>query len=462
MRTVKYPYIEQRGYNKWYCRLRVPDDVRAVIGRPEFVASTGQDDPAKASEVAAQMIAAWKQQIADARQPDRTPPRWLVEQVAYQLCQIMGVPSGDGEEGWAEAIIEEAKGRWPNGGPIWSVRNITPSEHDRPMMIDELLQTSPAPPSSALTPFLTYLDDWYAATNLSGETRDIVKGHIREFADMVDEPLETLSSEHVQKWAKTLLKMDQRARTVRAKRHNVSRYWRHLQTNGKVPHERDPFDRTRLEIKDERNNLELAKIEQVRWEPEDVPRIIRAAWERDPALGALTEIGCFAGARLASIAGLNIRHIRTFKGVPIFTFADKTKAGIRVVPIVPRLRPLIADLSRNATKDGFLFHANPNKYNKRNGNVLGHMFGVMTGKMEWDDDEIRSQEYRKQRTFHSLRHTVIHLLRQSGCSETICNQICGHEGKKSTSAGYGQDVGPVVKLELMLAALNYEGFPAVV
>jgi hypothetical protein len=41
----------------------------------------------------------------------------------------------------------------------------------------------------------------------------------------------------------------------------------------------------------------------------------------------LVEIASFTGARRGSLDILNIRHIRTFKGIPISVVAGKTPAG---------------------------------------------------------------------------------------------------------------------------------------
>lgn len=459
-RTAKFPHIERKGYNKYYAVLKVPADVQTALGRKQFVEPTGETDQAAAFKVAQPMIDSWKWQIEQARQPDKTPPRWLVEHYAYILAQHMGTPTYDHEEGWAEAILDLARERYPNGGPI-EAPPPGPLRLDgpwRPMKIDELLQEAPPSPSSEPTPFLAHIEGWYEATNLKGSNRDIVRGHIRAFAKAVEEPLGSLEQRHVQKWATARLKGGDSLSTVTKKLSNIRLYWKYMAGLEIVDRE-CPFIAKNLNLADHRDKVQQGMDIRLRWLPEDVSRIITAAWERNPELGAVTEIAAFSGARRGSIAGLNVKHIRTFQGVQVMTFADKTAAGIRVVPLVPRLRPLIAQLTKNATADGFLFHGKPDKYGARGGG-LGKMFGSMTTAMTWDEGE----EYRKQRDFHSIRHTVVRLFRDAGCPVEIRNEILGHEDgtKEGSGAVYGQGAGPAIKLEWMLKVLNYPDFPAVI
>ena len=52
----------------WQVELRIPSDVRVVLGRTRFAQSTGTRDKRKASNRALPMLTEWQQLIATARQ----------------------------------------------------------------------------------------------------------------------------------------------------------------------------------------------------------------------------------------------------------------------------------------------------------------------------------------------------------------------------------------------------------
>ena len=52
----------------WQVKLRIPSDVRVVLGRTRFAQSTGTRDKRKASNRALPMLNEWQQLIATARQ----------------------------------------------------------------------------------------------------------------------------------------------------------------------------------------------------------------------------------------------------------------------------------------------------------------------------------------------------------------------------------------------------------
>ncbi len=59
-------------------------------------------------------------------------------------------------------------------------------------------------------------------------------------------------------------------------------------------------------------------------------------------------------------------------------------------------------------------------------------------------------------TFHSLRHTVVHLFRTAHCPVEIRNHILGHEGDEGgAGAHYGGHIGEKLKLEWIEKSIRY-------
>ena len=86
-----------------------------------------------------------------------------------------------------------------------------------------------------------------------------------------------------------------------------------------------------------------------------------------------------------------------------------------------------------------------NRYGQR-GDALGKRFTRLKTSLGFDEHH----------TFHSLRHTVVHLFRKAECPLEIRNQILGHEdGDAGAGAGYGGHIDQKHKLEWIKRAISY-------
>lgn len=118
---------------------------------------------------------------------------------------------------------------------------------------------------------------------------------------------------------------------------------------------------------------------------------------------------------------------RSGKGAPTETGAPKTKAGVRTVSlgagVVEVLRPLVdgrgaKDLVFTAVEGGPIRH--------------DHFHARV-----WKPALDRTPELRKRPTIHSLRHTHVSALIQSGVPLTVIQHRLGHESIQTTSDTYG-------------------------
>jgi integrase len=131
-------------------------------------------------------------------------------------------------------------------------------------------------------------------------------------------------------------------------------------------------------------------------------------------------------------------------GVPSLRLQEKTAAGVRDVPIHPEIVALIAQLVSDS-RDGFLIQSEANKYGLR-GDLLGKRFTRLKTALGFGERYV----------FHSLRHTVVHLMRRAECPLEIRNQILGHEdGDAGAGAGYGGHVDQKQKRDWLVKAVRY-------
>jgi integrase len=291
------------------------------------------------------------------------------------------------------------------------------------------------------TPLLLHLDAWKAVSHRQGKTLDQMISDVRQFAATCPEPIETLSERHVVKWVESLLP-NASANTVRRKLTSLRQYWAYLQAHEIVSRDRKPF--SGVAVRDRRTEVERMEAQRTRFEPDELVSVWNKAAD-DKMLHSAILIASHTGARRQGVCDLTVKSIRKDKatGIEYLHLAEKSKSGVRDVPIHPAIHQLIHSLAKNADSEGFLIHSTNNRYGKR-GDAIGKRFTRLKQQMGFDDRHV----------FHSIRHTVVFMFRRAGCPLEIRNQIIGH-ADDSVGAGYGGEIGLQQKLEWLQKALIY-------
>jgi integrase len=169
----------------------------------------------------------------------------------------------------------------------------------------------------------------------------------------------------------------------------------------------------------------------------------KSAEKGSTALAHLIQFAAYTGARLEEIGRIKPEHtIFDSSGEPIgFKITEsKTDAGVREMPLHPALVPLFKELSAQASEnDGYLFPGGQNKYGNRL-DGLSKQFG-----------RLKSKDFGKDHTFHSIRHSVTTLLHQEGVSIEVLPYILGHETGAFTLAQYSK--GPSFEMKAKAISL---------
>ncbi|MBK5416699.1 tyrosine-type recombinase/integrase [Pseudomonas sp. TH31] len=171
---------------------------------------------------------------------------------------------------------------------------------------------------------------------------------------------------------------------------------------------------------------------------EEVGTLYKAAKEQN--IGALPDLillGVYTGARIEELCQLRKEHLITVDGVKMFDIVDaKTVAGIRQVPLHPKLTALVDRLSKAST-DGYLVPTDSNnKYGIRS-DALSKAFGRLKTTMGFD----------RTRVFHSIRATVITQLVRADVPDRLINELVGHETGTVTFDVYSDGSSPKQKLK---------------
>ena len=172
----------------------------------------------------------------------------------------------------------------------------------------------------------------------------------------------------------------------------------------------------------------------------------------DPMLAAAIRIAAYSGMRREGICTLRVSSIRRDPdtGIEFLHVSEKTAAGVRDVPIHPAIRGLLANLRKRPDRDGFLIHSSgANKYAKR-GDAIGKRFTRLKTELGFD----------RRFTFHSIRHTVTHLLETAECPEGVAQDIVGHVKRGLTFGLYSGRTRLDQRARWLKRAVSYPTPPA--
>jgi len=406
-------------HNQLWVRLYIPADVRPDLdGQTLFLEKIGPWPMPfhEANAIASGFVAAWKRKIETARS---------------QPTGINAITAA--EDGVADDTLElmtEAELRSVARGLLGQLKSSS-------ARIGAQITDSVSGPDAA---FLAHFEDWQSKTHLKEKTLDQAVSDIKQFATAVAQPLQALTGAHVQAWIEDLLN-EVGAATVRRKVSALKSYWGWMQAHEYVSQDRDPF--IGRQIRDRRTKVEQALDKRQRFEPEEVVRLIGASADDQP-LSALIRLAAFTGGRREGLASLKTNSVVQVEGIQSLRLQEKSEAGIRDVPIHPEIAGLINMLVKDS-KDGYLIPSRTNRYGQR-GDALGKRFTRLKTSLGFDENH----------TFHSIRHSVVHLFRKAECPLEIRNQILGHEdGDSGAGAGYGGHIDQKHKLLWIKRAITY-------
>lgn len=433
-----YPHLHQKGA-KWYAHLNIPPGARhAFDGKTLLAFNTGETDPYRAHLKALPVVRDWKARIAAAKAHRPDPTKTLVQSLADKFLRAHEDEELTREElvcKSMEAALEEVGGL--QAGEAWHAMLAAKGSAEKAAKAvphaaeaQAALQTM----TGKTTPFLTYLDDWYACSHVALRGRDIAKADIQQFVRETGCTIETVSAGVVQKWIDGLLhptaaKKPLTEGTIRHKLAGLRYYWDYLRSREIVDEDRRPFNGRRINGKE--SKVEKQKRKRRKWTPQQVVQLWQAAETNDPALACAIKIGAYTGLRREGIASLTAASVITdpATGVRVLDVEEKTAAGVRRVPIHSALAPLIDDLVARAN-GSLLLPACKNRYGKH-GEWITRRFDSLKEKLGINDPRL---------VFHSIRKTLISQLQDLGCPENVCADIVGHEKPSLTYGLYGQQV----------------------
>jgi integrase len=143
----------------------------------------------------------------------------------------------------------------------------------------------------------------------------------------------------------------------------------------------------------------------------------------------MIKVGLYTGARLADVATLRWSQVDLERSEIAFT---PRKTGKRItLPIVGPLLEHIGSLPASDDPNGFLHFRAAEIFNRANTSAsLSRLFGDLLEQAGLRTVQSTKAIGRRHRSnalsFHSLRHTMVSLLKDAGVAQAVVQELAGH------------------------------------
>ena len=413
-------YLQKRR-RRWYAVLEIPKPLRPRFGRPRFIQSLETDSRTVAERRVLPVIAAWRSEIARARQePD--------DDAAFFRRTLQNAKTEEHRQSILEQIDYAA----------WDIGAINVENIGDPPSSDPEARRFYASAAGLLVSFTEHLDEWLATSRATAKTKYMQRSDVQRFAREF-QMVQDVTRPEVRRWITKLMNGDGLApKTVQRILSALRGYWRYLQSIEVAGEDHEPF--SKLDVARQNKRISPRSTRQP-FEPGDVVKLLDAAIERgEENLADLIRLGMWTGCRIEELCALKIEQVKDDH----FSVGDaKTKAGWRDVPIHRELAQTMARLIEGS-KDGYVLSGlTVNKYGDRS-NGIGKRFGKLKSAMGFGSQHV----------FHSLRKTVVTILENASVPENVVADIVGHEKTTMTYGLYSGGLSLAVKRDA-LAKLAY-------
>jgi len=363
----------------WQAELRVPEEVRAVIGKTRFAKSTGTRNKREAVLRAAPLLERWQSDIELAK----SDPQALLATKALREAR---------QSFWTGSIAADAtlkKMAWLDELPPTKASLYTGIDWSRGV------------------PLPAYMNQFVESHYLKPRTRLEARRYILELA-MFTPTLDAITRLNAQRWlsheenkgssARRALKTMQKAAGY------LSEYFAWLQYKNLVNQTvANPFRELHYP-----KTLPRSRQYEALSYPEICSIRTAAAGKGDELLVTYIDVARFTGLRLAEIGALTTESIELVNDVACFRVKSDAKTAAsssRLVPISSRLREFV-DLDCLDMKNAE--------------NAVGKRFGRLKRQVLQDGAS-------RSKCFHSIRKFVVTTLEQAGIAEGIAADLVGHE-----------------------------------
>lgn len=405
-------HLEKRR-RRWYAMLDIPLPLRPQFGgKRRFLKSLETADLATAQRRLVVWITRWQADLARAR---GTKPG---DSDAAYFLRVLRASTPDQRQAVLEQIADAAD----------AVGYLHAEMGQTPASVPEA-QEFHGRATGGYVGTLDHLEEWLAGFRVKPRTKEQRRRGVKRVAEAFA-LLRDISKPEVRKWAAGL---ELSRKSIVIILSGAAIYWRWLQSEGIAAEGDNPFERVDLA------NSPRGTDGREPFTPEDVVRLRAAA--PDNQMRDLITLAMWTGARIEELCSLRTEHV----GAASFRIVSaKTQAGVRVVPIHPKLRQTVTRLIEQSTDGYLLTGLHVDRFGFRS-NTIGKRFSGFKTRMGFGPRQV----------FHSIRRCVVTQLENAGAKENEVAALVGHDIKTIT---YGLYSGGA-SLEVKAAALALLDYP---
>ncbi len=498
----RMPYV-QLWKGSYRFRRRVPDHLKSIIGKPEWVTALGTKDKAEANRLVVPHIGRTDKIISDAERGDYPPIAddrieliacdwwwWFCSKRAKRLNVGAGlVSNGLDPHAWAltgeqeltellaQFVSEKALECTPASGPFGKIRQRCKEIHheiaygylseidDRLAAAkriwqikddqlaalidgDPIASKATGIPSSDLPKppykFSTLIAEWARERKVQEKTRYGFEKIIAKLIKYLGhDDAAAVTDTDLIAWKDSLVSAELGPKTIQNHLMVLKTLFNFAKRNKRVAANvaADVSFRARTDPRKKR----------IGYTDDDARRIlITARTEREPHLRWVPWLACFTGARLEEIVGAAVKDVEPIEGIPCLQIqldnrdaraSLKNDNSERTVPLHPAIvaEGFLAYVE-TLRHDGPLFpHLTPDRFGKRGGSGTKRIGRWVRGKVGIIDP--------RKAPSHSWRHWFKTACRKAGIEEEIHDHLTGH-GTEHVGRDYGEYVVEVLAPEV--------------
>jgi integrase len=451
--------IQKRGESTWYVRLAVPADVQQKLGCKVLVQSLRTGMRGEAMTRRLPILYAWKEQIKAVRAGTPLPPDWR-DSLADTLATAALITRANkmvsiGEEPSYPFPMpdpaEVARSMEENPELVQALKAKIAKAHQTPMGLIKLdeemgemfkrlmvhryetaytptpeqreeihaIATDPASvkPRSPITPARLKAYREFRQTR-PGSLKHIEQqvAKMERFGDFLKETGLSLNFDTVDGW---LTSLNRAPATLHQYLVAGAAYWKWAMKynagwRDEFKGHADPF---KGHVLPSGGGSATAGEKRKVYSVKDLEKLHKGAVAAgNGPLADLILLGAYTGSRIEQLCQLKVEHVIDQDGIQSFDFiGGKNAHAIRVVPVHPALKAVVARLIKDSS-DGFLIPtASKNKHRKRSHDI-SREFGVLRTALGFGPLYV----------FHGLRNTVITTLARADVQGPLIAEIVGH------------------------------------
>ena len=420
-------YIEKRR-RVWYAVLDVPADVEKRVGKRRLVQSLKTESKTEAERLVLPVIGRWKNEF-DAL---RSGVAKNIEALAMVHAQTIKDAEAD--------YVEDAD--YHQLADIYE--ELAQDEAQRIAEKDPVQAELYYELAKGRTfPFGQEIDGWLATRELEPKTVDMYRSALRKVKEAFPYTHQ-IDQRMVRKWVEQMQVHDGLSRSTVSRYVSCAKgYWEYLYNQGFVDTDINPFADVLPNVKQKMKGNRAEKRKPFR--PTQIVELLAAARKKnDLQLSNVIELAMWTGCRIEELCSMRVADVETDR---LCIRDAKSEAGIRDVPIHPKLANSIRNMIKSSD-DGYVISGLTfNTYGHRS-NAVGKRFGTMKTGLGYGEDYV----------FHSIRKTVATQLENAGVPEGVSADILGHKKGTITYGLYSGGSG-FERMQEAIGKLEYPALP---